>query len=474
LDDVLHPAARTAAIVQASDVCFEMGRDRFVGLLDALEDATPKTVQRSGTAAMGLPALEACVDDRALALQPPAPTEEVRDRAEAVRVRIARAHSLEALGDYEGGKQLALDILIDAKALGWAPLHVQALDVAGVLLERVAEYEAAYEHHLEGFKIAATAGFDQQAANAAAQLVFVVGDRLERKAEGEAWGEVAAAMLTRVGDADGLHMGNLLGRLGSIRQKAGDLDAALDAHERGMALRRQALGERHPMTAYTIANLANVHYARREHARARELHEQALEIQLEVLGEMHPDLGATYNNLAAISSRLEDLPKAIEFGRKAFEIAEGTLGANHPLTAMTLSNLGSTLRRAGRHDEALPLLERSLRIREQVFGPDKPQVVASLNHMGVLHLDLGDWRTARPLLERALRIRVATGAKGEPLGQAQWNVAKSYGEQDPARARQLGAEAIATYRDAGVEDGVADVEAWLASLDAPESASPNP
>ncbi|MBV8608540.1 MAG: tetratricopeptide repeat protein, partial [Singulisphaera sp.] len=66
-----------------------------------------------------------------------------------------------------------------------------------------------------------------------------------------------------------------------------------------LAIRQAALGERHPDTATSLNNLAELLKLQGD-AAAKPLFEQALAIDKEALGEKHPGYATDLNNLAGL------------------------------------------------------------------------------------------------------------------------------------------------------------------------------
>jgi tetratricopeptide (TPR) repeat protein len=75
--------------------------------------------------------------------------------------------------------------------------------------------------------------------------------------------------------------------LGNQSRELGDLDAALEHHQKARELLGKALGERHPHMVITLATLARTLQARGDDARALALFEEAHALGSEV--EVRPD-----------------------------------------------------------------------------------------------------------------------------------------------------------------------------------------
>ena len=75
-----------------------------------------------------------------------------------------------------------------------------------------------------------------------------------------------------------------------------------------LAIRQAVLGERHPDTAESLNNLAELLRSQGDSAAAKPLYEQALAIRKAALGERHPDTATSLNNLAGLFYRRGTTP----------------------------------------------------------------------------------------------------------------------------------------------------------------------
>jgi tetratricopeptide (TPR) repeat protein len=81
----------------------------------------------------------------------------------------------------------------------------------------------------------------------------------------------------------------MLNQLGLLLQTMGDYPGARPCYQQALAIRREALGERHPDTAQSLNNLGRLLHDLGELPAARPYYEQALAIRRAVLGKRHPD-----------------------------------------------------------------------------------------------------------------------------------------------------------------------------------------
>lgn len=124
---------------------------------------------------------------------------------------------------------------------------------------------------------------------------------------------------------------------------------------RAVAIQRSSLGARHPETAVTMSNLANVLLARRRVAEAETLQRTALEALTAALGDANPKVATSASNLADVLAAKGDLAGAARHYRLALAIDEKAYGPTHPEIAVDLRNLASVSTAA----ESARLLKRA-------------------------------------------------------------------------------------------------------------------
>jgi tetratricopeptide (TPR) repeat protein len=96
------------------------------------------------------------------------------------------------------------------------------------------------------------------------------------------------------------------------------------------------LGERHPDTAATYNNMAEVCDAQGRHAEALEYYAKVLAIMRDVRGEQHPDTAGTCFNMAITHRKLGDMAHARELFGKAHEIFHAAMLWRMALTIMRI------------------------------------------------------------------------------------------------------------------------------------------
>src|SRR5204863_9550802 len=87
---------------------------------------------------------------------------------------------------------------------------------------------------------------DHAAAQAAIGLTYVVGFRLGREKDADFLGDLAEALLDRIGGQHGADRAWLFENLATVRVRAGNLEEARALLEKSLRLKEQVLRRSHP------------------------------------------------------------------------------------------------------------------------------------------------------------------------------------------------------------------------------------
>ena len=207
------------------------------------------------------------------------------------------------------------------------------------------------------------------------------------------------------------------------------------------------LGERHPDTAQTLNDLAELLHAQGDYATSRPwrsarrlgdhptppkpeqpgellrlqgdyaaakpLYEQALAIRKAALGSATPHRHQPEQPGVAAEAQ-GDYAAAKPLYEQALAIYKAALGERHPHTATSLNNLALLLEAQGDYAAAKPLHKQALAIRKAVLGERHPSTATSLNNLALLLQAQGDYAAAKPLHEQALAIHKAVYGERHP------------------------------------------------------------
>jgi tetratricopeptide (TPR) repeat protein/predicted Ser/Thr protein kinase len=381
--------------------CLDERRMELAALVSQLESGDALVVTRAVKAAAGLGRIDPCMDEDLLA-RLPVPPVDGREQIRVVRAELSRALALRAMGDFKASLVIARESLERAEALDWPPLSALARYRVGALLTDTAQFEESATVLKDAYFEASNAGVPEVESDAAAALVFTLGVRLARHAEGREWFRHAERALSTLPDPLQLREALLLGHLASVEFGAGAYERAMQLQRRSLALREQALGSNHPDIWSPLGNLALIHEKLGEYEQARALHERVLAFVEDELGPQHPDMGSILNNLSENYRMTGEYAEAKQLSERGLSIKELALGPEHPSVANSLGNLALVLEGMGSYAEAQPMLERVVAIKQAALGPEHPDVASTLNNLAENHRKLGEDQEALAQHQRAL------------------------------------------------------------------------
>lgn len=368
-----------------------------------------------------------------------------RERADAVREKLAKARTLEASTSYARALPLAMEAVADAEALhdrglqGEARMVLGAIQLgAGKLQDGARELDLAMQ--------AAIAGDDPRLfARATAEHAYVAATWLGRPDAALQELALARAALERV-PADRELAAELSSREGVAQRQAGRYPEAVAAFERALGERQELHGAEHPSVATALNNVANARTALGQLDVAIAEHQRALAIREKTLGADHPEVAMSLDNLASVLASTGRLDEALASVRRGLALRERVLGPEHARVADSLSNLGVILTELGQADESLASHRRALSIRETALGPDHALVAKSLNDIGFALVQLGRWDEAEATLERAVAVGVrALGPEHPDVATSHFNLGRAaHGRGDYERAASQLQQALVT------------------------------
>lgn len=385
--------------------CLDERQMAFSARVSELGNADLVTVRKAVSAAAVLRPVGDCMDETLLQRAPPPPAQR-REMVRAVRSKISQAETLMLLGKFKEGLQLVSGARAQAEQnIDWPPLVAEAREREGMLLATLGEYDAAERTSVRAFLEALRTGAMGVAANAATNLVFVVGYRLARHGEGRLWAQLAEVAIAHAGDRLDLRESWRVSHLAIIQEVSGKYDDARALYQRSLDLKEKVLGPDHPDVSDDLNNLGIVYEATGEYAEARKLYERALALREATLGPEHPEVAEALNNLATLSRMTGKYDEARALHERALKIKEKALGPEHLDTVDSLNNIAALEYSVGNSAEARALFGRVLEIRERVLKPDHPDIANVLSNLAILATSAGATTEARLLAGRALAIR---------------------------------------------------------------------
>ncbi|WP_224245772.1 serine/threonine-protein kinase [Hyalangium gracile] len=345
--------------------CLERRLGELGALVEVLSRADREVVARAPTAVRSLTRLEGCADNAALLQQVPAPADApTRARVDAVLQRLGQAKALLDAGRYVDGAALARSLELEAREVGHAPTHAEALAMLGHLAMAAGEPDAE-ARLLEARYAAEASRLDKVSAEVAIALSQWTWNKGEHS-RAEEWFRHGEATLRRLG-GDPRIEARLLTRRASMLAQTNRYSEAVELTWRAFRLLEQLHGPEDPVLADPLVLIAT--FIRNRQQEALVLARRALELRLGALGPDHPDVAVVWATIGQLQRDLLQHEAELEAQEKALAIIERSQDPRHPLTARAHWNMSTALYNLGELERSLLHLRRALEIFEHVYGP---------------------------------------------------------------------------------------------------------
>ncbi|KAF6787063.1 Kinesin light chain 5, partial [Colletotrichum sojae] len=184
-----------------------------------------------------------------------------------------------------------------------------------------------------------------------------------------------------------LEWGKLLTNVAWYLVMLGNYSRAEVIVRQAVTIRTEILGQEHPSTLTSMANLASTFWNQGRWKEAEELDVRVMETSLRVLGEEHPDTLTSMNNLASTFWNQGRWKEAEELFMRVMETRKRVLGEEHPDTLTSMHNLAFTWKDLEQWEDAMQLLQDCVRRRENVLGVDHPETKSSASALSDWELD---------------------------------------------------------------------------------------
>ncbi|MEI7868264.1 MAG: tetratricopeptide repeat protein [Candidatus Methylumidiphilus sp.] len=185
-------------------------------------------------------------------------------------------------------------------------------------------------------------------------------------------------------------------QLGLILRRVGDMDAAIAAYNKALALGNQHLDPKEIATA--SGNLGNVYQIRGNLDKAIEFYQKALQLDKGLNDK--EGMANDYGSLGIVYQIHGDLDKAIEFYQRALKLNEG-LGTKE-VEASTYGNLGLVYQMRGDLEKAIEYFQKALKLNEDLVR--KQGVAENYANIGVVRELQGKKIEAKRYYSKSLEL----------------------------------------------------------------------
>jgi tetratricopeptide (TPR) repeat protein len=367
----------------------------------------------AATASAGLPALAECQAPTWPGKKPLPPDATVRARIAAADAAIEESVAQLLLGNYRRAGELTASALAAARQLGYQPLLARALSQSalterrrgGLSGEAGPARETAPDRAARMFEEAfavAELGRDDLRRGAVARELAMTNLQRARYPEAERWGELASAILGRLGDPP-YERAALEMNLGWLALQLSQRERAAAAFTRASELRRRIMAPDDPELVSPAVGLCEVEETPAEQLRC---YRDLVPLARRLLGPAHPDFANLNNNLAGLLfNDRRTLSEACTLFREALQILRRNMDASSDDVLRTQGNLANCLHETGELAEARRLYQDAL------VHTQAPSLAAHHAHIQLDYseflADTGSPREGLALAQEALARRIA-------------------------------------------------------------------
>jgi tetratricopeptide (TPR) repeat protein len=320
------------------------------------------------------------------------------------KLELARAHAVEAQGNYEAARvqaQHAYDRL--TKALGPnADYTIEALS----MLQRLAQEHGDNKTSRELAEEVLRREIEKKGPNHddtaiawsnVAGAANVAGDFVAAR---DAYRK-AIPILEETYGPESERVGMTIGNLANSENQLGQFDEAGQHYERAIAI-GERLKPDDPETAGQRCNLSTLRAQQGRYPEGKALAERCLSSMQKRLGTEHPLVAYAWDAVGALAMAMGDYAAADEDFARGLRISEVKLGADVSAQLQVLH--AELLCREKKYPEGVRAYhDAGLRLAK-ALGPDTGLVGRALGGEGRCLVDAGRAREALPLLERALAV----------------------------------------------------------------------
>ncbi|KAH8727406.1 kinesin light chain 3 [Phaeosphaeriaceae sp. PMI808] len=180
---------------------------------------------------------------------------------------------------------------------------------------------------------------------------------------------------------------------------------------------------------------------------AEELEVQVMQTWKRVLGDEHPDTLTSMANLASTYSKQGRSREAEGLQVQVMQKRRRVLGAEHPSTLLSMGDLASTYSNQGRWQEAEELQVQVMQTRKRVLGDEHPDMLISMNDLAMTYWNQGRWQEAEKLQVQAMQKRRLFGDEHHETLICMGNLALTYSKQGRWKeAEELQTKVMQTWR----------------------------
>jgi len=185
-----------------------------------------------------------------------------------------------------------------------------------------------------------------------------------------------------------------LSRLALVHKAVGNFEKAEASARSALRAWQQCLGDAHPKYGEAMQQLALICQARANHAAAEPYFQQSLQIVKAAYGPSGLAYAHCVNNLAGHYKRVADYTNSERLYRECLDAYRNSVGEDHVAYATALDSLAMLYLRTSNFDDAEALFLQALTILRKQLGSQHPDIARTLNNLGMLYRETGNYEAA--------------------------------------------------------------------------------
>ncbi|KAK3693269.1 hypothetical protein B0T22DRAFT_496127 [Podospora appendiculata] len=148
--------------------------------------------------------------------------------------------------------------------------------------------------------------------------------------------------------------------------------------KRAYEFRRKRLGEKHPDTIGSTANLAETYHQQGRYEEVEKISVEVLALRRDILGEKHPDTIRSMAELAATYHQQGRYEEDKKISVEVLALRRDVLGEKHSDTIQSMGDLAVTYHAQGRYEEDEKISVEVLALQRDVLGKKHPHTIGSM------------------------------------------------------------------------------------------------
>ena len=198
--------------------------------------------------------------------------------------------------------------------------------------------------------------------------------------------------LQHIGNKDSqawLSLATTYSNIASAKSKLGDVNNALDFHDKAANIRENELGD-HLDTALSYYNAGHAFSLSQDYEGALDAYQRSLRIRKKLLEEYNEDVAASYSGVAKSLYFLQQYDESIENYKHAIKIEEKLFGKKHLTTGMTYNNLATAYYSSNDFDKALEFYGKALAVKLKKFEAQHKDLYSVYSNIGAAY-----WKSSK-------------------------------------------------------------------------------